>query len=368
MKNTPPVETLNFKRIVLKVVLILLLVNFGWALLPDRWIGQMSIYNVITTGRERLPFGENPDRSYNLSLYNLDAMFSSHKINAKRKSENLRVFLVGDSSIWGFLQKPDQSLSGILNSKLNNIDIEIFNLGYPSISILKDLQVIDYAMRYQPDLVLWFTTLEALPIQKQLTTPINLNNPENINRLIENYQLQGISKQEARIFDRTFWAERRNLFDILRLQLYGFLWSATGVDQDYPDFYNPAQRDFPNMEATFYGLSPDDALEEILAFEVIANTIFNNPETDFILINEPILVSAGENANIRYNFYYPRWAYDDYREIMNDFASENDIKYYDLWNLIPQEEFTNSAIHLTIRGEQMLAERVSEIIIDRIGE
>ena len=36
---------------------------------------------------------------------------------------------------------------------------------------------------------------------------------------------------------------------------------------------------------------------------------------------EPMLISAGKNSDIRYNFFYPRWAYDEYRRQMAERAA-----------------------------------------------
>ena len=47
------------------------------------------------------------------------------------------------------------------------------------------------------------------------------------------------------MMDKTFWSQRRNISDFIDLQLFGILWDATGIDQDFPESYNPAQRDFP---------------------------------------------------------------------------------------------------------------------------
>ncbi len=108
MKNDIPSSTISIKRIIIKTILILIIINFGWIYLSRLPIGDVSLYNLMFDGRYRLPFGENPKRSYNLSLYNLDAMFASHEINKKQVDiEDIHVVLIGDSSIWGFLQKPD---------------------------------------------------------------------------------------------------------------------------------------------------------------------------------------------------------------------------------------------------------------------
>ena len=369
MKNTKSnQESLKFTRIFYKVVFVLAVINFAWILVPDSFPGDISVYNSIITGRERLPFGENPENSYNLSIFNIDAMFSSHKISRAYYDDTIRIFLVGDSSIWGFLQKPEETLAGLLEDEIRSQKIEIHNVGYPSISILKDALLIDHAMRYDPDLIIWFTTLEALPTDKQLSIPINTNNPRRIQSLIQRYGFDGLIMQPQQIFDRTFWAQRRNLFDVIRLQMYGFLWEATEIDQEYPSSFREAQRDFPNPDQDYHGIKESQNIGDFLSLDVINKVISKNDKIDFILVNEPILISKRENSHLQYNFYYPRWAYDSYRDIINNFAYKNSIKYYDLWDIVPEKEFTNSAIHLTVDGERILASEIYQIITEYIGE
>ncbi len=62
-------------------------------------------------------------------------------------------------------------------------------------------------------------------------------------------------------------------------------------------------------------------------------------------------MSSGKNSDLRYNFFYPRWAYDQYRALLGEQAQAAGWHYLDLWNLVPETEFTNSAIHLTPAGE-----------------
>ena len=350
-----------------------MIVNFGWIYISKIPVGDLSLYNSLFKGRERMPFGENPNKSFNLSLYNLDAMFASHEINNKNTNvDDFHVVLIGDSSLWGFLQEPENTLSGLLNKRLLKEDREIIfhNLGYPSISILKDLMMIDRALEYDIDLILWFITLEALPTNKQAEIPIIKNNPTQVNSIIDDYGLS-ISKFEEKIMDKTFWSQRRNISDFINLQLFGILWDATGIDQEYPESYNPAQRDFPEPIEKYYASNSDDNIEDSLGLEIIKKGIEENKGKDFILINEPILISEGINSSLQYNYYYPRWAYDQYRLIMKRFAKENDFLYYDLWNLIPEDEFTNSAIHISEDAEHLLAEEVVFIIeeyFDRIED
>jgi hypothetical protein len=135
------------------------------------------------------------------------------------------------------------------------------------------------------------------------------------------------------------------------------LWAATGIDQVYPEDYEPAQTDFEAGDDTFHGLT---TLENALAFDVLKAGMSVAPK--MMLVNEPILVSDGANSDIRYNFFYPRWAYDQYRSLLQGLADENGWKYLDLWDTVPANEFTNSAIHLTPAGEALVAREIAAAI------
>jgi hypothetical protein len=361
MEQTEP--RIRLFAVLLKATILFVLFNLAFIFLEHIPIGKFSLYNSIFPGRERFPFGETRD-SYNLSLFNLDAMFASHVLaGAEKASDEYRVLLIGDSSIWGTLLTPEQTLAGQINEKSFNAcgrAVRAYNLGYPTISLTKDLMILDRARQYQPDMVIWLTTLEAFPKDKQLMSPIVANNAEHVRELITAYQLRADPNDPDLVnpskWDQTFVSQRRAVADLLRLQIYGTLWASTGIDQVYPENYERAQTD---LEASddFHGLT---SLRDALALDVLDAGMSIAPNT--ILVNEPMLISDGLNGDIRYNFFYPRWAYDEYRHLLAEQAAARDWHYLDLWNLIPSAEFTNSAIHLTLRGEAMLANEIAEAI------
>ena len=86
-KTTETRSTGKFIRnVLIKGLLLFLIINFAVGLIPvGNSLGKLSLYNLIWPGRVRLPFGENPTEAYNLSLYDLEAMFASHEINAGDK-------------------------------------------------------------------------------------------------------------------------------------------------------------------------------------------------------------------------------------------------------------------------------------------
>lgn len=349
--------------VLLKAALLFVSFNFAFILFNDVPLGKLSLYNILFRGRERFPFGETHE-SYNLSLFDLDAMFASHILAGTDKTpDEYRVLLIGDSSMWGTLLTPDQTLAGQLNASRVTAcgkTVRAYNLGYPTISLTKDLMIIDQATGHQPDLIIWLTTLEAFPRNKQFDSPIVANNAERIRELIFKYELNASPNDSAlnRLskHEQTFVSQRRALADLIRLQLYGLLWSSTGIDQVYPEDYERAQID---LEATddFHGLA---TLQDTLAIDVLDAGLSTTIPT--LLVNEPILISNGANSDIRYNFYYPRWAYDEYRRLLAEYAEQYGWNYLDLWDVVPMTEFTNSAIHLAPTGEKMLAEKIAAAI------
>ena len=362
------------RNVLWKALLLFLLANIVYALwgADVRW-GKLSAYGVLFPGRMRFPFGENPQAAYNLSLYDLDAMFASHVVSAAAEDDDeFRVFVLGDSSIWGYLLQPEETLTGQLNrlalTAPDGRQLRFYNLGYPSLALVKDLMLIEMARQYEPDLFIWAVTLESFPKNRQLEAPIAANNLEMIGGLSDTYALAldpaAADNDALSIGDKTIIGQRRRLADLIRLQLYGVMWAATGVDQVYTEDFEPAQRDFSEDE-TFYDFQPPQLDRRELSLDLIQAGIEAAGEMPLIIVNEPILISDGENSDIRYNFYYPRWVYDRYREIMLEEAQENDWHYYDCWDLVDEAEFTNTAIHLTPQGSELFAGKV-EMILEEV--
>src|SRR5574341_678352 len=195
--STPPessrVDGWFVLRVAAKAAVLFLALNVVWALAdPLPLIGRISIYNGIVPGRQRLPFGENPE-SYNLSTFQLDAMFASHEIAAPRRGNEFRVLVIGDSSVWGILLRPEETIAGGINAEglaaPDGRAVRAYNLGYPTISVGKDLLLLNRAMQYDPDMIVWLVTLEAMPAYKQTQSPIVQHNAEEMRALIAVYGL-----------------------------------------------------------------------------------------------------------------------------------------------------------------------------------
>jgi len=359
----------EIRRVLLKAALLFLLLNvlFAW-LFPLEPLGRLSVYNLLVSGRTRLPYGEDPAAAYNLSLHNVPAMLASHQVSAPKEADQFRVLLLGDSNTWGWLLPAEETLSAQLNGAgLMTGDgrpVSFYNLGYPIIALSKDLLLLDAAMAAEPDLIIWLVTLDAFRYDKQMTPPLVQHNAPRMQRLIREYDLTVEEDDEQFIIprglERTIVGQRRPLADWLRLQLLAVPWAATGIDQNIPDDYELRQSDF-DTDISWAGYEvPVQLGEADLAFDLLAAGISRAGDVPVWIVNEPIFISEGTNSDRRYNAFYPRWAYDQYRELIAEAATARGWQYLDLWDRVPGTEFTDTAVHLTPAGTVQLAAAIEK--------
>src|SRR5690606_26249511 len=131
---------------------------------------------------------------------------------------------------------------------------------------------------------------------------------------------------------------------------------ATGIDQFYPEDYTPRANDFAEDLSWLDYSEPQSLTTDELAFDVIAAGVARAGDVPVLLVNEPTFIADGENSDLRYNFWYPRWAYDAYRDLYVAQTEAHGWRYLDLWDSIAPDEFTDSPVHLTPAGTRQLAE------------
>lgn len=346
---------------ILTLVFLVIFASLWQFVQPLQFLNRISLYNSIFPGRDRLPFGESPKTAYNFSIDSLDAAFASHKISGagEKNPSMLRIVTVGDSSSWGTLLRPEETLCGQLNGRIlaDGRTAECFNLAYPTLSLAKDYLILNRAMRYDPDLILWPLTLESFPEQKQSDNALIRANLDEYRSLFPEKEIPDLTLDPI---ERSLWGQRRQAADWLRLQLYGLMWAGTGIDQDYPESYPAPQIDL-EADSSYYGMEgplPDS----FLSWDILEKGISRAGDVPVLLINEPMLISDGENSEIRYNYYYPREAYDGWHQSLLDRAENSGWHLLDLWDILAAGDFTNSAIHYNAESAQCIADRVFEVI------
>lgn len=361
-------------RLLVKSLLLFLLANVVFAAFVPP-VGRLSIFNHLIPGRLRFPAQTSPDDEFNngdLTFEDLDAMFASHVISAhEKRPDEYRVVFLGDSSIWGYVVPPED----ILTEQINRLNlttcegkrIRAYDLAYPLPSYVRDLLILEKADSYQPDLIVWPVTLLSFLSRSSDKSFLQYQADATLD-LVKNYD---VHMEAARFLHRdTFWdqtivGQRSRLRVILTEQLYGLLWAATG-DDTVPHRQVPLSEDVENPGANYYGFkSPSDLNDFVASLDFSSLRIGRRMagSTPILFFNEPIFNATGTNSSVRYNKYYPRWAYDEYRRRLADLMQGRNWAYVDLWNALANSRFTSSPLHLTSAGEGQLASDLAPAIL-----
>jgi hypothetical protein len=370
-KERPAAAWTPLGRLVVKTVLLLLVLNA--AVLPFDVVasaGRLSLYNSLVPGRLRLPYADDPARAFNVSVTQLDALFRSHVLSAPARQEEMRVIVLGDSSVWGFRLGPQETLAAQLNHlglRAGGRTVSFYNVGYPTMSLTKDLLLLRRALDYRPDVIVWLVTLESFPVELQAVSPLVRFNRREARAALTQSGVDPSrylpTAEESEWWTNTVAGRRRELAELFRLQVFGLMWAATGIDYDADAAFALRAEDLES-DPTFHGQGPGSWPESALAWDILEAGIRAAGDIPILIVNEPTFVSHGANSDMRYNFLYPRWAFDSYRSEITDRCRAQGWTCLDLWDALPGEAFTDSAVHYNPAGAETLAELLADSILE----
>jgi len=362
----------NLLRVLIKALILYTLANFAFAYFQPA-VGKLSIYNWLVPGRERMPYEREVEYyavSHTIPVYeDMNAMFSSHVVSQPKQADEYRVMLVGDSSTWAFGLTPKENLTAQLNLlNLKTCDgrrVVFYNIAFPLPYVAKDVLIMDKSREYQPDMFLWLVTLDAFRNRTIYTDYFLSPYSEEVLSLVDTYQLTNLDVEN--IHTPTFWeqtiiGQRSRLKKIVLLQLHGLPWNAAKLDYYYRTWTPLSQDQSDSLESDFG--NPDNVNFDSNLFDVLRAGRGVAGELPLLIVNEPIFIGSGINSEIRYNDFYPRWVYDEYRVYIENLTRAEKINYLDLWNVVPASEFTDSPFHRSAAGEQILASLISPQILN----
>lgn len=343
-------------RLLAKASLLFLVFELTLASIPLH-VGGVNAFDVLQLKRERFPLSTLPSVDDALDVGNLDAMFASHIVSRPKSENEFRVLVLGDSATWGLRLASSQTLPSELdrlNLACGSKSVRFYNLSFPRPSASKDLMILDKAVAYQPDLIVWFITWYTLMPKARVDHWLITQNPAEFENLARRFDFLPKDYRAPTLPDLVV-TQNSSLFRVARFQLYALIQLATGRDQiigrpaDLPTDLSP--------DATFEGLKPPTirqkqvSLDQVEDFYKLAGTV------PVVLVNEPMLIVQGvPNSDVRYNDYYPRWVYDQYRKYLQGAATENGWNYLDLWDAMPPQYFEDTPLHLTPQGQRLFAE------------
>lgn len=348
-------------RVIIKALCLFAIINILYALI-DPLGAQVSGYNVIFPGRTRLPFGVGGD-PYSVAIEDVDITFASHTISAPKQPDEFRIVMIGDSSLWGEDLGAYEVISeqwNKLNTQCGDKIIKAYNLGYPHPSVLKDLVILDKAIEYKPDLIVWFVTLNTLISQR--INPFLLANRERAATLLNRYDI-GFQQAErfegeSTFYEKTLIGQRSELARQMKLEMLGIIWTATSEDTNRLNPGPPPDLGVSD-DPRYRGLQPPQEIKDLLLLKALTAGYEIAGSVPVLIVNEPIFLASEERSRVRYNAVYPRWAFDRYREHLAVQAQDATWNYLDLWDAVPPEYFVDARFHLKVEGEQLLIQQIN---------
>jgi len=293
---------------------------------------------------------------YHREVTNLEVLFSSHVIaNRLKATDEFRVIFIGDSSTWGAHLAEEDILAGILDrAGLQTCDgkyVRVYNLAFPGTSLVKDLIFIDKAMEYQPDLVIWVLGLATFRPESQVRKSHILINGNRA-------YVEDLSKRYDLNLDTTSLSEEEQDKETAKELL-----KLTDYPVNTPPYPTPTNDLEENNKLTATIRQPP-LKKESLPFNLFFKGLEIASGPKVLVVNEPIFTASGQNSDDRYNEYYPKWAYDQYRVIMDEESQTNGWAYLDLWDALPTQEFMDTPLHRTPEGERHIAEILTPVILE----
>ena len=282
-------------RVLVKGLLLFVVLEYAlvWAV-PG--LAPLNVYAALNMKRERFPLSTISPADDAQDVGNLDAMFASHTVSNPKAPNEYRVFVFGDSAVWGLQLKPGETLPGqldALNLTCGNKHVRVYNLSFPRSSATKDLMILDTAMQYQPDMILWMITWYALMPKTRIDHWLVTQNPAEFYKLGHRFDFLPKGATAPTWMD-TLTSRSRELSRETRFQLYSLVQLATGLDQiPGPPEVLPTTL---SSDTTFEGLKPPTLHKSQVSLDQIQDFYTLAGNTPVVLINQPILPSPVEVA------------------------------------------------------------------------
>jgi hypothetical protein len=351
-------------RLIFKALLLFVLINVGFAIINPP-LYKVSAYNTIFPGRVRLPFSDDAGL-YSVMVDDLDVMVASHEISAPKKADEFRIVIIGDSSVWGEGSPAQESIAVLWNElglSCGDKRVRFYNLAYPHPSVIKDLIILDKARETQPDLIVWFITLNTLTAQRQ--TPFIIANEARAAKILDNYQIPFDVEDSssppgiAAFYEKTLVGRRSELARLIRLQVLGLIWAISDADTATSSPASTVHSMDVDSDLKYKGFTSTSELEGQMMLTALQAGHELVAPVPVLLVNEPIFVATGKNSDVRYNEIYPRWAYDYFRDRMASEARRNYWHYLDLWDSISTEFFFDTGWHISPQGDRLLIQKIT---------
>ncbi|HQA66962.1 MAG TPA: hypothetical protein PK801_01460 [Aggregatilineales bacterium] len=363
-------------RVLIKALIILTVANvvlLAADINPVHALIRLNTFDLLGKARTRLIY---PGDLANGQLP-VEALLAAHAAGTPKPAGEYRVFLLGDAGIAGWGVPDGDTLADELNElALRRIGqrVVVYNLAYPQPSALRDLLILDAALAYEPDLIVWFVTPETLnnaPSADESNPVFYEINADRLAALAEEYpDLVGGWVQARNLLPagpegpRLTTLRDQGLLPIwLRSLSYPFRQAHLARLPDPPEGLPPPPRPRYTMQHPGFRNMPDNVWDILRAGCRAAGA----GGAELVVVNQPIAVGEEQGAVASYNQRYGREMYDRYREALVWFTDYYGLWYVDLWDAIPSGRFMDAPTHLDALGHKMLAAQLQNVLTGQGG-
>ena len=218
--------------------------------------------------------------------------------------------------------------------------LRAYNLGYPGVAATKDFMILQEAMKYSPNLVVWSVTFSIVNDNEAFLRA----NPDRFLQLANAYDLSKASYNSFLKRKPVFYQSGNMRLDTYLILYYSILDPATG---DQNDIIQTAINDEAGPTPPVVAPGREDQLLPILqAFKEMTEGI------PVLLINEP-------RPNVIVNL-------DQYKQFRKEIlllSGKERIDFLDLWNLVPDRDFIDH-VHRNDDGEMLYGKAVVPAITE----
>ena len=357
-------------RVLAKALVLLLILNFACIAAgfnPIATLLKVNTWGLVGHGRARLAY---PSDFQNGQLP-AESLVAAHSLAYTPKADDeFRVVVLGESGIAGWGLHDNDTFTAQLTArslKIGGKRIVAYNLAYPSPSAPRDVLILDAALHYQPDLVIWFLTPAALddaPAAIGTNSTLFELNRARLQSITTRFGLQNwftTHLDPEPDWHSWFAIQNQDALPVwLNSLLYPFQTPSLGItDRHMGSEPIPAIARY-TVGREGFTVIPNDTWR----FLDVGKTLAQEAGARLLVINEPMLIGHGENIDVNYNVEYERAFYDNIRQKLTDYALAHGFWFGDLWDAIPAAAFTDTPLHADASGYAVLVDRVAAIFKD----
>lgn len=317
-----------------------------------------------------------------ISVYWLEPLLRQHELCwwSPHRPGELRVVLVGNSSVFGFPLPVEQTFAHLLNQDFATEDVpaHVFNLAWVNTYQLKDAVIIHDALPYQPDVILYPITLAEMQHAAPIIFPSVIqffdSNASPLAALAA-HPPPGLAEPLA-LYRPVLESRRPVQWSFARLQEGGtFLRTAVqghaqsvgrrlGAVQPTPPVWTAGRQttyDCSRTQADF-----DWQFRGWQSWNVLAylEQIRSTRGVAAVVVNWPV---AHEPVGDCYNVRYPAAAFAEYNAWLRAETAARGLHYVDLHDLLPADFFLDS-LHVSAAGHRQIAEQLSRALAPLLAE